>query len=404
MARILWHSAAPWCTTGYGQQTDLFTQRLVEAGHDVEISAHYGIEGRQSTWRGITVRPGANDFGNYLLPRYLDAIEPDLLITLMDVHVLDGAMLKEKPVPVAAWVPVDHAPLGCQIEEWFKESGATPVAMSRHGERQFEEAGIDCLYVPHGIDTEIFRPYDKAEARDRFDLPQDAFLVGMVAANGDQSPSRKAWPEALRAYHRFRETHPDALLYVHTSLTGQAGGGMGVNLAWLCERIGLGPDDLRGTPQLTYDTDGVPPEKLAVLYSAFDVLLSPSYGEGFGLAPLEAQACGVPVIVSDFSAQPELCGAGWQVSGEPWWVNTYRAWWQQPSVDAIVVALEHSYEARGDAALAAEARMFAETYDADAVYAEHWTPALERLLLETSRVVLPNRAQRRALAKAGAAA
>jgi glycosyltransferase involved in cell wall biosynthesis len=402
MARILWHSAAPYCATGYGQQTDLFTQRLAQAGHEVEMSAHYGLEGRTIKWRGIPVRPGANDYGNYLLPRYLEQYEPDLLITLLDVHVLDAELLKG--TPVASWLPVDHAPLGCQIEEWFEKSDAIPIAMSRHGERQLQEAGLDCLYVPHGIETDVFRPHDRAAARERFDLPQDAFLIGMVAANGDSSPSRKAWPEALRAYHRFKQTHPDALLYVHTSLTGHAGGGAGVNIAWLCERIGLGPDDLRGTPQLTYDTDGVAPEQLAILYSAFDVLLSPSYGEGFGLAPLEAQACGVPVIVSDFSAQPELCGAGWQVSGEPWWVGSYRAWWQQPSVDGIVDALEQAYEARGDAGLSAQARAFAETYDADRVFAEYWVPALARLLPGTSRVVRPNREQRRALAKAGAAA
>ena len=391
--------------TGYGQQTDLFTQRLAAAGHEVEMSAHYGLEGRSSTWRGIRVRPGANDYGNYLLPRYIEQYEPDLLITLLDVHVLDADLLKG--TPVASWLPVDHAPLGCQIEEWFEKSDAIPIAMSRHGERMLNDADLDCLYVPHGIDTTVFRPGDKASARDRFEIPQDAFVIGCANANGDQSPSRKAWPEMLRAYARFKETHPDALVYLHTSLSGRAGGGMGVNISWLTERLGLGPDDFRGTPQLSYDTGDIPPERIAELYSTFDVLLAPSYGEGFGLTPLEAQACGVPVIMSDFSAQPELLGAGWLVEGEPWWINTYRAWWQQPSVDGIVEALEQAYEARGDAGLSAQARAFAEGYDADRVYAEHWVPALAKLLpaeakLAQPKVAQPNRAQRRALAKAGA--
>src|SRR5690606_29284977 len=116
------------------------------------------------------------------------------------------------------------------------------------------------------------------------------------------------------------------------------------------------------------------------------------YGEGFGIAPLEAQACGTPVVVSDFSAQTELCGAGWTVTGRPWWVNPYRAWWQQPDVDAIVAALEQAYtDAAGMRDQAAE---FAKAYDADLVYEEHWRPVLHRLLPR------PNRAQRRAKAAA----
>lgn len=398
---ILWHSAAPWCATGYGSQTDLFASRISAAGHRVELSAYYGLEGSVGAWKGMPVHPGANDYGDRMLPKYIERMHPALVITLHDVHVLDGA--KFKGAPIASWVPIDHAPVGRQIVKWFKESDAIPIAMSRHGERMLQDEGLDCLYVPHGIDTAVFQPHDKQAARDRFAIPQDAFVIGIVNANGDQSPSRKAWPEMLRAYARFRETHPDALVYLHTSLLGDAAGGVGVNISWLSDRLGLGPENFRGTPQLAYDTGDSSPEKLAELYSAFDVLLAPSYGEGFGLTPLEAQACGIPVIVSDFSSQPELLGAGWLVEGEPWWIDAYRSWWQQPSVDSIVDALEHAYEARDDADLSANARAFAETYDADLVYAEHWTPVLKRLLPETSQVVMPNRAQRRALERAGSA-
>lgn len=40
-------------------------------------------------------------------------------------------------------------------------------------------------------------------------------------------------------------------------------------------------------------------DKLAELYSACDVFVCPSWYEGFGLPPLEAMACGVPVVVTD---------------------------------------------------------------------------------------------------------
>ena len=48
--------------------------------------------------------------------------------------------------------------------------------------------------------------------------------------------------------------------------------------------------------------------ELAGLYSRAALFLFPSYYEGFGLPPLEAMACGTPVIVSSISSMPEVCG------------------------------------------------------------------------------------------------
>ena len=47
---------------------------------------------------------------------------------------------------------------------------------------------------------------------------------------------------------------------------------------------------------------------LRVLYSAAKLFVYPSLYEGFGLPPLEAMACGAPVITSNTSALPEVVG------------------------------------------------------------------------------------------------
>lgn len=49
---------------------------------------------------------------------------------------------------------------------------------------------------------------------------------------------------------------------------------------------------------------------LIVVYNLAQVLLLPSFYEGFGLPILEAQACGTPVITSDTSSMPEIGGNG----------------------------------------------------------------------------------------------
>jgi glycosyltransferase involved in cell wall biosynthesis len=141
----------------------------------------------------------------------------------------------------------------------------------------------------------------------------------------------------------------------------------------------------------------MPRDVVAHLYPAFDVLLNPSMGEGFGIPILEAQACGVPVIASDHSAMAELAQAGWLVSGDRWWDALQESFMICPAVGSIVAALEAAYERREDQELRDFAVEFARQYDADRVAIEYWEPALE--LLGRPREVAPlngNRAQRRA--------
>ena len=54
----------------------------------------------------------------------------------------------------------------------------------------------------------------------------------------------------------------------------------------------------------------VPHETLAALYRMATVFAFPSLYEGFGLPPLEAMACGTPVVTSRISSLPEVVGDG----------------------------------------------------------------------------------------------
>ena len=55
-------------------------------------------------------------------------------------------------------------------------------------------------------------------------------------------------------------------------------------------------------------TGHVPEDDLYLIYAKATVFCFPSYAEGFGLPPLEAMQCGVPVVVSNRTAMPEICG------------------------------------------------------------------------------------------------
>jgi len=113
---------------------------------------------------------------------------------------------------------------------------------------------------------------------------------------------RKNVPTLLRA---FRQLLDDYRLDVQLVLAGQKG--------WLYEEVFELVSDLELEDDVRF-VGRVSTEELVWLYNTARVLVAPSIYEGFGLTPLEAMACGTPVIVSNTSSLPEVVGdAGLQV-------------------------------------------------------------------------------------------
>ena len=136
-------------------------------------------------------------------------------------------------------------------------------------------------------------------------------------------------------------------------------------------------------------------EEMAQIYSAMNVLLSPSFGEGFGIPILEAAACGVPAIVTDWSAMPEVMGQGWKVKHQPYWTGL-SSWQAVPDVDDIVSALEDCYTmpASQRIKLSQDARRHALGYDVRRVVKQHLLPALrivEQRFESRKPVTIPSR-------------
>jgi glycosyltransferase involved in cell wall biosynthesis len=375
--RLIWNSNSPLAGTGYAVQTALFAPRLKDKWN-IAIAAFYGVEGSPISFQGVPVYPGLGQtYGNETIRDHASVhfggdLRGGLTFTLQDVWVLNPAIWRE--MNSVHWTPIDHEPCPPPISGYFHATAAVPIAMSRFGEEQLRNAGVEPLYCPHGVDTSTYKPVPKAEAREATNIPKDAFVVGMVAANKG-NPPRKCFMEAFQAFKAFRDRHPEAILYLHTEMSGKFDG---VNIPEAIDLAGVDRSSVVFCDQYRVVHYPFPPETMAKIYSSFDVLLMASGGEGFGVPTVEAQACGVPVIVSDFSAQPELVGAGWTVSGTRHY-TPLKAWQFIPNVEDMVAALEAAYgrsraERREDAR---KARKLAESYDVERVLHDHMIPALD---------------------------
>ena len=371
--KILWHSAAPWEPTGYGTQTAIWTTWLAKQGHDVTLSARTGLMYAIGDHGGLPVLPTAPFIGetvmDELLIGHVNAVQPDLVIILFDMWSFGLPPDRLPQVPVACWMPVDCSPPDQMDRQYLASGRIYPVAMSEFGKRQIESLGYTCGYVPHGIHTTKWNalPSLKAQIREGFGIPQDAFVIGINAASTD--PERKGLWEQMEAFSIFHKRHPEAILSMHT-LFGFA---HGFNAAAAAIDLGIPAGALRYPGAYELMRGALTGDHMQNWYNALDVLSNVSMGEGFGLAALEAQACGIPVILGDNSTGPQLAGPGWLVKGQTHWNARHSAKWHVPFTREIVKAYEAAYKSARHKRQ--QAWQFVQQYDVERV-GPRWEPVL----------------------------
>jgi glycosyltransferase involved in cell wall biosynthesis len=150
------------------------------------------------------------------------------------------------------------------------------------------------ITVIHEAANKIYRPIDRQTARryvaENYGIGHDYILFVSTVE------PRKNLPTLLQAYRKLRDgyKHEEKLV-----LAGAPG--------WLAEEVFATLDELELGDEVHF-LGRVPSEALLYLYNAARLLVHPSFYEGFGLPPLEAMTCGIPVIVSNVSSLPEVVG------------------------------------------------------------------------------------------------
>ena len=182
----------------------------------------------------------------------------------------------------------ENEPAQRAIVERQVMDNADAIVVSTHMEKDdavnlYQANMTPISVVPPGVDSTLFQPVDKAEARRTLGVPDNRRLVLYV---GRVEPL-KGLDILLRAVALLDASSDTRALIVGGSLEEDA------ELEHL-KRLAI---ELDISDMVTF-TGSVEQEGLSTYYSAADVFVLPSWYESFGLAALEAMSCGTPVVVS----------------------------------------------------------------------------------------------------------
>lgn len=324
--RVLFLGDSPTVTTGFARCTRTACDALHAAGHDVTVlGIHY--YGRPHDFP-YTIEPcrepldnGNDVFGTGRLPVLTGRLNPDVIVLTQDPWSVKEYMdyfeecLEENrkagdhltadrlsTIPWVGWLAVD----GENYKGQELNRLTHVVTWCDWAKRQLAKDGctVSTSVVPLGVDHSLFYPHPRDESRRRLldgILPDNAFIIGVVGRNQPRKRLDLALQYFADLYHSGHA--PNAYLYMHVAPTGEKG----FDLRQLADYY-----QIRGRIISCEQKPGkeVRDADLPYMYSALDVKLSTTQGEGWDLTTHEAMACGVPCVVPHWSALGDWPGTG----------------------------------------------------------------------------------------------
>ncbi len=166
---------------------------------------------------------------------------------------------------------------------WMQESVRSSSLL---GDRRF-------LNIPNTLDTSVFKPTDRSEARKKLGLDPDRFIMlsGFMPSRKDL---HKGTSYLLEALEIFAAGNPDAMKDVQLVVFGNRGTGPETPFPVPATFLGTISDD----------------ERLALCYSAADAFLAPSLEDNLPNTVMESLSCGTPVIAFTTGGIPDMVEHG----------------------------------------------------------------------------------------------
>lgn len=301
MKKLLWIGDAG-CPSGFARATHEILDVMRQSFDVTVLGINYRGDPHPYPYPIYAAAVGGDMFGVGRMIWMCDLIKPDVIVLQNDpwnVPAYTGQLKRfpeYKDLPVVASMAVDG--LNCEIPRL--NDLALGIFWTQFGcdEARYGGFSKDATVIPLGVSLTDYYPVTRADARQRLpDRLHNAFIVGNVNRN----QPRKRLDLTIRYFAEWVKSKniPNAFLYLHVAPTGDTG----TDLIQLARYYDVTDNVLTMQPATWY---GVSEDDMRMTYNCFDVQISTTQGEGFGLTTFEGMACGVPQIVPDWSALGEL--------------------------------------------------------------------------------------------------
>lgn len=315
MKRLLWVGDAA-CPSGFARATHEILDVMKE---DYEVSVlgmNYLGDPHPYSYDIYCARAGGDSIGYGRLKWLCHKIQPHVIVfqndgwhiplytELLRAKNADGSYVNADlaRIKLIAIVAVD----GKNFRKHWLEDVDHTIFWTEFALKEAREAGYEgpASVIPLGVDINVFKPMDKQQARLVRGMPSkldDRFIVGNVNRN----QPRKRWDLTIQYFAKWVKDYDvkDAVLYLHAAPTAD----MGIDVAQMVKYYGIGDRTVVVEPP---PYEPLPEVRIRHTYCCFDVQITTTGGEGFGLTTFEGMACRIAQVVPRWSALEELCAGG----------------------------------------------------------------------------------------------
>lgn len=305
--KLLWIGDAA-CGSGFGRASHYILKHL-NGTYDVSVlGVNYTGDPHDEGYDIYPAWVGGDPLGIKRLGALLTQVKPDVIVVQTNPWNVPNYMkvIREKGRPYVPTVGI-IAVEGRNCQGYLLNKLDHAIFWNEFSENEARAGGmmIPSGIVPLGVDLNVFSPGDKVAARKNLGLPErcwNAFIVGNVNRN----QYRKRLDLTIQYFAKWvrRYKIDDAFLCFH-ALQGATTQADLENLAHFWGRDEWHPYGVQDR-LIVYGAEnhftGYPESQVNEIYRSFDVQISTSLGEGWGLTAMEGMACGIPQIGGDYAA------------------------------------------------------------------------------------------------------
>lgn len=225
------------------------------------------------------------------IKKLVKEINPDILHAhYASSYGLIGSLLNYHPYVISVWgTDIYDFPNGGIIQKKIIQHNLKKAdyifSTSQDMARETSKYTDKKIYItPFGVDMKFFKPNKELKPKD------NTFTVGTIKT----LEKKYGIDYLIKGFKIAKESKPN----INLKLKIAGSGSQTFNLKELVEEL-----DLKDSVEFL---GRIPLNEVSNIFNTFDIAAFPSLRESFGVAAVEAQACGVPVIVSNVGGHPEV--------------------------------------------------------------------------------------------------